>query len=760
MDPVEAQRRAEQAYLDRLYARLDDLRRHTEQSLAAVRRSGGGSPQNRSERDAFATLHEQRLSQLRAVEDRLCFGRLDLRGGTRRYVGRVGLSDDQQNQLLVDWRAPVAAAFYQATPRDPRGVVRRRHLATQGRTVTGLEDEVLDLDALPADEDLTLSGEGALLAALDAHRTGRMADIVATIQAEQDRVIRSDLDGVLVVQGGPGTGKTAVALHRAAYLLYTHRERLARSGVLVVGPNPVFLRYIERVLPGLGETGVVMTALGDLLPGVVAEAEDPPALAALKGDLRMAGVVAAAVRARQRVPDRPLRLDVDGTRVVLHPEVVRAARDRARASRRPHNRARTGFARELLDHLAGELAEALELPRDGEHRGALVQDLRAAPDVRREINLAWMPLTPQQLLADLYADPDRLAAAARRLRPAERELLARERGAPWTVADVPLLDEAAQLLGEDDTAAALALRQETNRRQAEVAYAREVLARSGAGRGLVSAELLADRFTAEGPLASVAERAAGDREWAYGHVVVDEAQELSPMAWRMLMRRCPRRSFTVVGDLAQTGSAAGARSWADVLDPHVAGRWRLAELTVNYRTPREIMDLATAVLAAAGEAAGERAPAQSARAAATPPVAHRVAPGDLPGLVDRVREELDRLGAGRLAVLTSVEHRAPVLDAVRAAVPADTVGTGVTALDRPVAVLGVREAKGLEFDTVVLHEPTAVLAESPVGAHDLYVALTRPTQRLVVVHSGDLPPGLDRLADTTAAWEQPATPSR
>src|SRR6476620_4876203 len=259
----------EQGYVDTLYHRLDTLRARTAAELAAVRRAGpSGTHQNRSERDSFATLHEIRLAQLEAVEDRLAFGRVDLRDGSRRYIGRIGLSDDEQTQLLVDWRAPAARGFYQATAAAPGDVVRRRHLATRGRKVTGLEDEALDLAALDATQRSTLTGEGALLAAVGAARTGRMGDIVATIQAEQDRIIRSDLTGVLVVQGGPGTGKTAVALHRAAYLLYTYRELLGRSGVLVVGPNSLFLRYIEQVLPSLGETGLVMSTPGALYPGI------------------------------------------------------------------------------------------------------------------------------------------------------------------------------------------------------------------------------------------------------------------------------------------------------------------------------------------------------------------------------------------------------------------------------------------------------------------------------------------------------------
>ena len=241
---------AEQRQVSMLYGHLDALMEATEERRRDVRRTpAAGTPGSHSERDALTKAYEQRLAQLRAVEDRLCFGRIDLRDGERRYVGRLGLSDERQTPVLIDWRAPVAEPFYQATAATPGDVVRRRHITTKGRTVTALEDEVLDLDALDPTETASLAGEGALIAALDEHRTGRMRDIVSTIQAEQDRVIRAPLQGILVVQGGPGTGKTAVALHRAAFLLYTHRERIARSGVLLVGPNQPFLRYIEQVLP-------------------------------------------------------------------------------------------------------------------------------------------------------------------------------------------------------------------------------------------------------------------------------------------------------------------------------------------------------------------------------------------------------------------------------------------------------------------------------------------------------------------------------
>jgi DNA helicase IV len=742
----------EQSYVDLLYARLDELRARTTAELARIRREGpSGTHQNRSERDSFATLNEDRLAQLNAVEDRLAFGRLDLRGGTRRYVGRIGLFDDQQTQLLVDWRAPASRAFYQATAAAPLDVVRRRHLATRRRNVIGVEDEVLDLEQLDQEQRATLAGEGALLAAVGAARTGRMADIVATIQAEQDRVIRSELTGIMVVQGGPGTGKTAVALHRAAYLLYTHRDRLARTGVLVVGPNSLFLRYIEQVLPSLGETGVVMSTPGQLYPGVEGATGEAAEVAVVKGDRRMARVVSRAVRGRQRVPREVRRLAVEGYVVELRPEVVAAARGRARRTRKPHNAARTGFLKDLLDHLAGELATAMHTELTADNREELVGELRESPDVRRELNLAWMPLTPEQVLRELFASPEGLAGAAPELTAAERALLVRDPRAPWTVADVPLLDEAAELLGEDETAARLEATREAARRSAELGYARETLASTGAGGGLVSAEVLASRFAESGPAMSVAERAESDRTWAFGHIVVDEAQELSPMMWRLLMRRCPARSMTLVGDVAQVGSAAGTSSWAEVLDPYVRDRWRLEELRVNYRTPAPIMELASGVLSAAGISASTP---DSVREGDWPPQYDAVPPGVLTGdrgaldaVADHVKAELAHLGSGRLAVLAPVAAVDPLRGALVDALPEGTVGAGRDALEHPVVVLGVTDAKGLEFDTVVLVEPADVLAASPRGINDLYVALTRPTQRLHVLASGPLPDGMGGLLE-------------
>lgn len=760
----ESELRTEQETVDRLYRRLDDLRAQTRTRLAEVRREGpSGSPQNRSERDAFATLYEDRIAQLEAVEDRLAFGRLDLADGTARYVGRIGLADEDHASILTDWRAPAAQAFYRATAARPDGVVRRRHLVTRRRTVTGVEDEVLDLALLAsaaedgaaggrrADGDgLTLSGlsgEGALLASLAAGRTGRMADIVATIQAEQDMIIRSELQGALVVQGGPGTGKTAVALHRAAYLLYAHRRTLERSGVLLVGPSRTFLRYIDQVLPSLGETGVVTTTIAELFPGVRATAVEDDAIAEIKGRAVMSRVIARAVRQRERVPARPTEIRIDGNTVVIEPADVAAAIARARRGNRPHNQARVTFVRDMLARLAQQYVAQLGWPIAPDEQGEILEELRTTREVRVALNLAWMPLTAQGLVTDLLTKSARLEAAAPELSRRERALLLRSSDAPWSPADVPLLDEAAELLGDDDQVARARERADAVRRSAEIDYARRVLESNG-GDGLVSAELLADRFASSGPSLTTAERAAADRSWTYGHVVVDEAQELSAMAWRALMRRVPTRSMTIVGDVAQTSSRAGAHSWPGALDPVLRSSWRLAELTVNYRTPAAVADAAQRVAASAHLPVSALTSAREVAGALT---VTRVGPDGLAaGAVAQVRALLtevpDDVGGGRVAVIAPSD----LLDDVRAALrsaglaaaleaPGSPSSRSGTDLDAPVALLTPRESKGLEFDAVVLLEPAAVLA---VGAGDLYVAMTRPTRALRIVHARELPAGL------------------
>jgi len=772
----------EQAYVTMLYRRLDTLRERARAELErALGLDGGGNVQARVDRDAFVARHSGRLAQLAAAEHGLCFGRLDFADGTHLYIGRLGLLDDDREPLLVDWRAPAAQPFYRATWATPDGVVRRRHLRTRGREVLGIEDDVLDLDSLSDAERDGLSGEAALLAALTASRTGRMSDIVATIQGEQDRIIRSGLPGVLVVQGGPGTGKTAVALHRAAYLLYTHRQRLSRRGVLVVGPNPTFLRYIEQVLPSLGETDVLLSTVGGLFPGVEATAPEPPEVAAVKGDPRMIEVLAAAITDRQRVPEADITVEVGGQRLRIDRATCERARDRARASGELHNQARSIFRDEVVAALGDQVVAALtrdlpevDLPDDDllvdlfpderlldPDRDEIRAELRSDPAVRSALDRLWPRLTPQQLVGDLLTSAERLATAgAATLDTAERELLLRRAPAgghpdgSWTAADVPLLDEAAVLLGDDGARARRAEARQAEQDRAELAYAREVLAGTSIGdaarytpdTSALDPSVLAGRWRSRGPRVGLADRARQDRGWVFGHVIVDEAQELSAMAWRMLMRRSPSRSMTVVGDMAQTGASWGPGSWARALDPYAPGRWRVEELTVNYRTPAEIMAVAADVLASMGGAE----PPRSVRDGGVEPWHLRLDPDDLAaGLPGVVAAEAAAVGEGKLALLVPTGRAEELAALVGTAVPAATTRQGPSVLDAPVAVLTVAEAKGLEFDAVIVLDPAAILAASARGASDLYVALTRATARLGVVHPGDLPAVLARMAPVT-----------
>ncbi|MFI9006414.1 HelD family protein [Actinosynnema sp. NPDC053489] len=739
-----AETESEQEYVSMLYGRLDDLREQSSKRLAGALRQTGGTHQMRSERDTSVAMYSDQLAQYSAVENGLCFGRLDFDTDDRFYIGRIGLFDEDKEYepLLMDWRAPAARPFYLATAAAPDGVRRRRHLRTKQRKVVGFDDEVLDINSVdPTRPSEGLTGEATLLAAVNASRTGQMGDIVATIQAEQDRIIRTELNGVVVVQGGPGTGKTAVALHRAAYLLYTHRRQLAKRGVLVVGPNATFLRYIGQVLPSLGETGVLLSTVGELFPGLTAVGREPAEVAALKGRIGMADVVAHAIRDRQEAPSQ-VEVPFDQDVLRLDRRAISDARGRARRTRRPHNEARRTFQREIVSTLAAQAVSRL-----GRHLldqadvDDIRRELREDPAVQAVVERLWPTLSPQRLLEDLFASPKLIAKAAPKLSPAERELLVRPRGSEWTPADVPLLDEAAELLGEDDTEAKA--RAERQRRQA-IDYAQGVLdildLEDDAdpdilmATDLVDAHRLAERHGVE-RYETAAERAAADRTWTFGHVIVDEAQELSPMAWRTLMRRCPSKSMTVVGDIAQTGDIAGASSWHEVLSPYVMDRWKLTELTVNYRTPSEIMAVAADVLRSVDP---DLVPPTSVRDSGFEPWSLRVdsLAEALPSAVDK---EVAAIGDGKLAVIVPAASVA----SLRATVPGASDD-----LDAQVVVLGVTDAKGLEFDSVLVVEPAGILAESPRGASDLYVALTRATQRLGVVHTGDLPEVLGRLAAT------------
>lgn len=720
---------AEQEIVTGLYSRLDEVRDEAQRRLAEIRHEGpSGSPQNRSERDAFATLYEDRIMQLDAVEDRLCFGRLDMSDGERFYVGRIGLSDADHAPMLTDWRAPAARAFYSATAANPGGVVNRRHLTTRGRTVVAVEDDVLDVDGLvEAGLEDSLAGEGALLAALSARRTGRMGDIVATIQAEQDDVIRAPMQGALVVQGGPGTGKTAVALHRAAFLLYHHREQLEQRGVLLIGPSRNFLSYIDHVLPSLGETGAVTTTMAGLVPGVRVRGQDSDMVTSIKGRTEMADVIKAAVRERQRLPRGDQSVRIDGRTIVIRRRDLKEAQSRARREGRPHNQARSTFAKEMIARLTDQLMEQLESHLDADDRRELERDVRDSKAVRVALNLSWLPISPAQLVRDLFSKPHLLDHAARGFSQAERDALLRPASAAFTEADVPLLDEAAELLGDMPGDRARARGDEAS--EEEIEYARSVLETIDSD-GMVTAESLAARMKGHQSRMTVAERAARDRTWTYGHVVVDEAQELSPMAWRMLLRRCPTRSFTIVGDVAQVTNAAGTRWWPETMDPLFGETWHLRELTISYRIP-----------AAVAQAA------QSFATAAALPVSSLTAARDVDDAVGYTRvESADALltqaaqlasrhagqmaddDGGLVAVLVPDQLAAHARDVVTRSVVEGTT----------VEVHTAREAKGLEYDVAIVVEP-GLMAARP---GDLYVALTRPTRRLEIVHAQDLPAGL------------------
>ena len=743
--PVEQELAAETARIRLLHTLLaTELAAATAQARGSLAAQTGGEFSARWERDVAVHRWSERVGALTAARSGLCFGRLDHTDGSTSYIGRIGLTDPADGEsALVDWRAPASRPFYCATLATPLGLTRRRHFEIAGMApderVADFHDDVLD-----GDTDSGSASDPALLAALKAPRGSTMRDIVTTIQAEQDAIIRLPLSGVVVIEGGPGTGKTAVALHRVAYLLYTHRERLARSGVLVVGPSAGFIRYVGGVLPALGESAVVFTTPGRLAQGVVATAVDQDEVARTKGGVAMVDVLRRAVADRQELPGPPIAIELDDVTVQIDRATAAEARRRARATGLPHNAARATFRDTLGSLLVSQGVERLEqdledppeladllrglgdLPEvepagaaevSAEMRHELRDDLRSNLAFHAAVERLWPVLTPEQLLAELFASPERLASAGGDI---DVSGLHRAVGSPWTVADAPLLDELAELLGRPPT------RPSEPDSAGQRAYAAEVLNilesadRQIAGEDpdelrptdFVTADVLAARQVA-GRAGTVAERAAADRDWRYGHLVVDEAQELSAMDWHVLLRRCPSGSITAVGDLAQRSAPAGAREWADVLAPHLDSRWTYRTLTVNYRTPAEIMALAAGVLA---EFAPDRQPPESVRATGEEPWERIVPASDLAAeVVKAVEAEVAQLGRGTLAVIAG-----DVSDLA-----------GLAAL--PVQVHTPVSAKGLEFDVVVIVDPERIRAHNPA---DLYVSMTRATQRLGLLHVG------------------------
>jgi len=650
---------AEQSYIDEAYRCLSAMRDRTAR-VADLEDSAAEAVDS-----AIAQAHlRHRLASLDTDMDGLSFGRLDEEAGDTWYVGRRHVEDARGDPVVVDWRADVAIPFYRATPVDTLGLSRRRRFLMTGKQLDDLYDEVFDD---PDSVDAARHGgiPDPLLVELERERTGEMRDIVATIAAEQDEVIRAPLETCLVVQGGPGTGKTAVGLHRAAFLLYEHRRKLDVDGMLVIGPNPIFLRYIAQVLPSLGETAARQTTLERLLAGTAYRATgiDGDHAAAVKGDARLARVVARAVAGARRPPEEDLAVATAWGGVTVTAAALGAALHEVAARGVPHNVGRTAFRRQaarlvrtqLVRRRGDEAVPADELDTDLRRNRAWIRALDRAWPARTAPGAVRRLLTNRVALAeaaDGLLGPDEQAAVLRR--PARKVS-----DEPWTVADLALLDEA------------------------EAAIA--------------------------GPPRS------------YGHIVVDEAQDLSAMGLRALARRSPAASMTVLGDLAQATAPGAQESWDEAIAhlgaPSTATR---ADLDLGYRVPASIMDMANGLLA---EAAPGVTPCRSVRAGGRPPVF--VAAGA--DLGDEVRRAVAELAAefGTVAVV--------VPDGLRA----EVVG-----LPDAVPVLRPLEAKGLEFDAVVVVEPEAIAGGDARGLRLLYVALTRAVQELVVVHARPLPAGL------------------
>ncbi len=696
----------EQAQLDRAHARLEHLRA---EALAAERASLGaqlltGSPQSLYERDVQALAAAARRSDLDQAGDGLVFGRLDLTDGEVHHVGRLGLRDEHLEPIVVDWRAPAAAAFYRATATDPLGVLRRRTISTRGTQVRGLEDELLEPDAADRVEGSTVVGDGAFLAAVGRERGPHMRDIVATIQREQDEAVRAPDDGALIVTGGPGTGKTAVALHRVAYLMYARRDWYARRGVLVVGPSPVFVDYIGAVLPALGETSARLASLGGVpvLPrGLVVTADDPPEVAAVKGSARMVEVLRRAVRQLsgvRHVPD--LALHRWSSTIELPGAELARRRSQVARGARSHHGGRAAYVTAVVDlawrALHRQPGAPREEPGDREDFGRW---MRSDPQLERWLEKVWPSLPPAEVFAALRDGRVDLAAAAGDALTTD-ELWALQGawvpGAPVTALDAAVLDELAELLGPLPEP-------EPDPEDHELAEL-EALAR------MSEVTTFADRTR------RTARTLADDADYrTFAHVVVDEAQDVAPMQWRMLSRRARGATWTIVGDWVQS-------AWPDVTEIREAldvtlqrSRVREVVLSTNYRTGTEVAELAARVL-------------HRIDPAAVAPRAVR-STGVAPELVGApVLDGLDTRIARMLADVTgTVGVVCPRGLRERVALVTD---------DPRVQVLDPWQAKGLEFDGCLVLAPERIVAEGrtrEAGLRTLYVALTRATQRLTVV---------------------------
>jgi len=698
----------EQEFVDTVYRQLVESTRSAEE-LAAEGRARGqlGHEGGLVERDAMLYQAARRIATLDAAHEGLVFGRLDMRpeiDEEPRYVGRIGLRDADRDVLLIDWRAPAAAVFYQATPAEPHDVIRRRILRCSGETVVGVEDDLLDSEA---ETDLPIVGEGALMAQLSRARDRSMHSIVATIQAEQDRAIRAPNKGVVMISGGPGTGKTVVALHRAAFLLYADRRRYETGGVLVVGPSGVFMRYIERVLPSLGETAVALRSLGDVVDGLHASRRDDPRVAEVKGSAAMAEVLRRT--ARQHVPGSPREFRVfyrDDVLVLGMRELGQARRQLL--SMGPRNRSTTRVASTLIDMLWRQVRSERARERTKED---FADEMRTS-DAFLDFASSWWPVLDAATVLGWLRDTDLLARVADGVLEDEAvRLLAKSWGEDLSVDDVPLVDELRYLLGDppiiNDTE-------------------EDPLA-------------LADSSLQELTTASDREY-AGPRGWAppthrieddhYAHVLVDEAQDLTPMQWRMVGRRGRTATWTIVGDPAQSSwpvpeESERARTAALGSIAGVDKAVHSFHLSTNYRNSAEIYEFAAAYAARVG------LDADLPNAVRSTGVAPReVLEGDLEAATRRLLGELVESVEGTVGIVVPVARRAEVSGWLAGWPEVSGLTAGA---DARVVVLTGLDTKGLEFDGIVVVEPSEIEAESPAGRATLYVVYTRATQQMVTV---------------------------
>ncbi|GGU67638.1 HelD family protein [Streptomyces lavendofoliae] len=724
----------EQDHLDQVYRRLEEKIHEAEFLMNdAAQRGQVGTPGALAERDAQVFRAGIHLNRLNNEYEDFLFGRIDLlygkdgkKGpdgaytsvepaddavrpdgtadiGETLHIGRIGVLDSDYAPLVIDWRAPAAAPFYRSTPVEPGRVVRRRVIRSRGRKVLGVEDDLMrpELKARLGGEELAVIGDGALMAALGQARSHSMRDIVSSIQAEQDLVIRAPAASVTYVEGGPGTGKTAVALHRAAYLLYQDRRRYA-GGILIVSPTPLLVAYTEGVLPSLGEEGqVAIRAVGSLVDGVEATAYDEPAVARVKGSSRMRTVLRKAVRGALELGDAPERLRVVafGRRLELEAEELNRIRHAALGGTAPVNLLRPRARKLLLDALYAKTGAGSRHPGDpelaAELRSSFDEDVTTEDSFLAFLDAWWPELTPRRVL-EAMADEKRLGRWARRvLNQGEVRRLARSlRRDGLSVHDVALLDELQTLLGAPARP----------RRKRELDPLDQLT-------GLE--ELMPVREESQ---RERAERLAQERT-EYAHVIVDEAQDLTPMQWRMVGRRGRHATWTVVGDPAQSSWSVPDEA-AEARDEALGSRPRRRfELTVNYRNPAEIAELAAKVLALAMP--GMEAP-RAVRSTGVEPRFVAVRDGDP---AEAVREEarrlLDRVD-GTVGVVVAMNRR-------------EQAARWLADLGDRVVALGSLEAKGLEYDATVVVSPAEIADESPAGLRVLYVALTRATQQLTVL---------------------------